>query len=514
VDDNCDGTVDEVPWGSAAPLEVHALHGGLLGEGSRFYGLGYAISGTAEDVASTADILESTLLVDQDGAPDLLVSAPLGRLFGGEYGFFGQAVYLVAGGAPADMSGDSVATRTVLRLESDGGLTEFGAQVAWVESVDGDAIPEILVGAPAEGVEATEGLAYLFRSSDWDEAPLVETPEGAFVHVLDAADNALAIQGSAGDGFGVAASLGDWRGTGLGGVAVAASRAGAFLDAEVWVEPGEVYLFGSDLLGDTNRASVGTDEAVLVITGGREQQRVGAAAPALGDLDGDGLADLVVSSPEAAEGAGALAALLAGGSDISGEIDFLDMDLVLAASGSLTGLGQRLAAGGDLDGDGYGDVAAMATTASAHVFIEVVSGGRWGPPDAQDLAEVLLVEIDGVGLATGLDTVAFDLAADFNGDWYSDLAVGSAEGERYTGGGLVAVLYGMPGLAGSVNVQGLDARIVGGTSEWFGYTSLAGLDLTADGLPELVVGAPGYDALAAEHLRAGALYLLDPLSSW
>jgi hypothetical protein len=137
------------------------------------------------------------------------------------------------------------------------------------------------------------------------------------------------------------------------------------------------------------------------------QPSFGALAP-VGDYDGDGLAEAVVSAPIAEPDAAggrilyldgvAAGGVVAGGDDRSGTAG--------------AGLGARLVAIGDIDGDGYADFAANAPGISE---LRIYHGGSTFDPARQVL----------VRRPPMLDEFALDFcgAGDVDGDGRADLAV-------------------------------------------------------------------------------------------
>ncbi len=513
IDDDCNGMSDEVPWAGGS-YDVGVYSSRLVGEPSTYSGFGYSFSEAPIDFLGV-DALGTAQLnpgrMEPDGFGELLVSAPLAGVFGDiDYGE--EAVYVVAGGPTASLTSDDIADRTVLRLDPGNGGGWFGNTVAWVPSVDDDDVPEILVGAPAAGFHEGDdaGRALLFRSEHWHQASSVPSEGGGAIRRLNAESaSTIFISGASGDGFGDVTCLGDFDQDGGGDIAITAPDLGG--DGYVsGSEPGAIIIFGSDALSDPHLAIADPDDADLIIRGDANHTHLGFAPPITADLDGSGRDDLIVSAP-GNDGDLGRVALWKGESATAASVDLLDLDWQLSGISGCQRAGLVLESGSDLDGDGYLDLGLLCEDGDGEPVLRVIGGQTWSTNTDTTVQAVTLLKVEGLDLPTGRDTLPFSLAADHNGDGYGELVTGSPAREAHNGGGLVSVWYGAPGFSGVVAVGEADAMLAGTESDWLGYTALTGMDLDFDGLPELVMGASGYDpgVVAGLH-RPGALYLADP----
>jgi hypothetical protein len=196
--------------------------------------------------------------IDGDGAPDLAVGAP-GAGAGGLHVYLGP------------ITGDFVATDADVSIPGDVEDDEAGAAVTAVGDVNGDGRGDLMVGAPgASSIAPGAGAAYLLLGG----AAWPDTLGGAAC-TLTGLDE--------GDGAGVRiAALGDVSGDDRADVLVAA---GDFTQAWLLQGPfaGTISLQYAE---GTVYAPAAGDEFAAAAAGG-------------GDLDGDGVWDLVIGSPGA-----------------------------------------------------------------------------------------------------------------------------------------------------------------------------------------------------------------------
>ncbi len=193
----------------------------------------------------------------------------------------------------------------------------------------------------------------------------------------------------------------------------------------------------------------------------------GAALAGGEDIDGDGIADLVVGAPGHDSGgadAGAIYVFLGTGGGIEATWN-ARVDGGVAGGG----LGTVVSFLPDADGDGYADLAAgLPAIDTVHVYSGSASGLG---ATATSLVGTAGSEF-GYALASG----------DVDGDALSDLLVGAPSGDEAS-----AFLGSSEGISATAF-----ATLLGdGTGDEFGYSVAAVPDIDGDGDDEWAVGAPG-----------------------
>jgi len=398
--------------------------------------------------------------------------------------------------------------------------------------VDGDSRDDFAVATPMLGSWASElGGAYVLR------AP----PTGTWR--LPAAD--IVVEGSQPDhelGTSVSAAW-DMDGDGLSELILGGPGEDG-LDTNT----GSVYLFGSALLGP-GAYELGPADADASVRGSTELMDLGLAADGRGDLDGDGLGDLLVSSefdlwifhgPLSGDhfeyDAGASIHSLDGGDIFSwsarhvGDVDgdglgdiatgtynrglvrlllsptsgrsFIeDADLQLEQEASGDYLGKAIAGGTDLDGDGLSDFLVGAerndsggnAAGVVYVFTTLPSGdASASTADAQILGPEELAQVG----------VSLDFAGDVDGDGEQDIIIGAPY--LFDERGAAFLILGP--VSGSVSLADRDVMMRGMTEGGQAGMAVAGAgDVDGDGLDDVLVGAP-WDNTSGSY--AGAAFLI------
>lgn len=444
IDEDCDGcpaACDAAGETRLCGLSVETMHGD---PGAR-YG----------EVLAAAD-------TDGDGRDELLIGAPL------------HSAEVAWGGAL--WAGASAVVGT-------GASDSAGGAVAGAGDVDGDGLEDVLVGAWREDTaeDADCGAAWLLYgpvtggSGDDADARLTGTSFGAWA------------------GRSVAGA-GDVDGDGYDDLLI-----GAYGDDDGSSDAGAVYIVFGGVTGDLDLSA-----ADIKLTGEDSGDYAGYAVAGAGDVDGDGLADLIIGAHRDEDGgtSSGSAYLIFGGITASTSLSGADVQLVGESNSDYAGY--SVGGAGDVDGDGLDDVLIGATgedtDGSAAGAVYVVLGGVSADLDLSAADHKITGEDTGDWVGCSVDG-----AGDVDGDGLSDILIGACQDE--VGGsysGSVYVVLG--GLSGTVSVVDAHAELIGESGTDYAGESVSGAgDVDGDGLADFLIGARGDDDNGS---NSGAAYLM------
>ncbi|WP_284013537.1 integrin alpha [Halobaculum litoreum] len=269
----------------------------------------------------------------------------------------------------------------------------------------------------------------------------------------------------------------------------------------------------------TGRTDLGDADTRVNATG--DGDRLGRAVAGVGDVNGDGEADLLVGAPRndsRARNAGAV--YLFYGPVDRGEVDADDADLVLYGVDTEDRAGAALA-GRDVDGDGYSDLVIGAPgddaggTDSGAVYVVYGGESLSGERRITTAAGVRLAGA-GAGDEAGDAVAVVGAGRDDDADAGGGVAVG-APGANTSAGNASGAVYVVDLRDGPTDRRSLadaDATFLGEDDNDVAGVAVAAVgDVDDDGREELAVGAPGADARRANATNDGAVYVLSDVFS-
>ena len=460
--------------------------------------------------------------INNDGIEDIAVGADADDDGGTDRG----AVYVLfmdADGTVDDTTGFQKISDTA------GGFTAtldnsdfFGRSVAGIGDINNDGIEDIAAGALLDDDGGTDrGAVYvLFMDADGtvDDTTgfqKISDTTGGFTTTLDNTE-----------GFGISvAFIGDINNDGTGDITV-----GAHFDDDGGTDRGAVYVLGLTVSpsGSTD-GTVRADQKISDGTGGltanapANDDQLAFSAAGIGDLNNDGVEDIVVGAVGDDDGGTDRGAVYILFMDADGTLDdTTPFQKISDTAGTFTEtldngdfFGWAVGGIGDIDNDGIQDIAVGTTadddenTNAGAVYIlfmnangtvsssQKISGTAGDFTATLDISDNFGYSVAGIG--------------DLDKDGIEDIVVGAAfDDDGGTDRGASYILF--LGVDGKVDGFQKIADGVGGltgstlaNSDSFGFAVAAIGDLNNDGIEDIAVGAPGDDDGGSDN---GALYIL------
>lgn len=409
--------------------------------------------------------------INGDGYQDLVIGAhsAAGTSVGHVYIVYGQADML---------SALSLSSVTVTELTGASVADQAGVAVA-VGDLNNDSYDDIVVGANNDDVSGTNsGTAYVvYGGTD----QIASGSLSAFPRFLPEAS---------GDGLGGAVAIGDFNNDGNQDILLGANR-----NDDGASNAGSMYIYYGDNTTITSNVSV---SGYYELTGEAASNSAGSALT-VGDFDNDGYDDFVVG---ALNYGGIGAAYVVYGQDMTNSATTTSLSSATRFSTGSTGdtFGSVLAVG-DINGDGYSDLAIGASgsdvsgTNAGAVNVLYGTSSDWTTSSfASAIAITGKAAADSAGTAVHIE--------DMNKDGFAELMIGAIN--NADGGAAAGSVYIINGASTALTSTGVETlashEFTGEVAENSFGRSIATPDFNGDGVPELTIGAPGYNSMGAVYV--------------
>jgi hypothetical protein len=283
------------------------------------------------------------------------------------------------------------------------------------------------------------------------------------------------------------------------------------IGADGYADEGAAYIVYGPLTAGTDTTL--DQVAHVTVEGTSSAGSAGERSLGLGDIDGDGLDDMVVAAPTATDGAtrsgtvhlflGSSIAAQTSGSALS--VD--DSDFQWNGNDAYDWAGEGLANLGDWNDDSINDFAIGATgdeAGAAFGGTVYIITGTGSAPTGSAVSVATAAELSITGNASWYIGANIDGVGDFDGDGYDDIGIGNIQANANGSLSGAAFVVG-GGQSGSLDIDDADLRLNGGASDRAGAGLAAAGDIDDDGYPDMLVGVSRDDTAGAD---AGAIVLV------
>jgi len=460
---------------------------------------GFRLDGAAAGYFSGISVSEAGD-INGDGLGDLIIGAigadPNGSSSGSSYVVFGKTTGFAGTQALSSLNGING-----FRLDGASGGDYSGRSVSAAGDINGDGVDDLIIGAwraDPNGEESGSSYVVFGRTTGFVATLPLSNLNGSDGFRLDGE--------SADDfsGYSVSAA-GDINGDGIGDLIIGAWNAGSFSSytGRSYVVFGKITGFAATLALSSLNGSDG-----FRLDGAALGDCTGVSVSAAGDINGDGLGDLIIGAEGADPNGGASGSSYVVFGKATGFAATMDLSSLNGIDGfRLDGAstaefsGSSVSSAGDINGDGFDDLIVGAFRANPNGLNSgssyVMFGKATGFTATMDLSS--LNGDDGFrldGTAGDYSGSSVNAAGDINGDGIDDLIIGAygADPNGSASGSSYVVFGRTTGFAATKDLSSLNGddgfRLDGEMAGDFSGSSVSAAgDINGDGIDDLIIGA-------------------------
>ena len=431
-----------------------------------------------------------------------------------------------AAGDPGTIQLSSLDGATGFTINGVDASDRLGWSVSDAGDINGDGFGDVIVGT----LDGQEAFVVFGKAGGFDPSLDVSALDGSNGFTLTGPTNRFGQPVS---------SAGDVNGDGFDDLIIGFDRGSPFDATTGFVTyAGQSFVvFGHAGTFAPNLAVAGLDgNDGFVINGINPSDSIGSSVSAAGDVNGDGIDDVIIGAPNVDPGGvsnkGASYVVFGSSGGFAASLELSDLDgtngFVLNGVSGWDYAGVSVSGAGDVNGDGVADIvigariAAPGDTFTTGTGDSYVVFGKNVAIDGVFAPSIDLVSLDGTNgfVLEGIDVgdnagYSVSAAGDLNGDGIGDLIIGAhgADLGGVTYAGESYVVFGTAaGFAASLDLSALDGSdgfVVQGSGIYdsSGFSVSAAGDFNGDGFADLIIGTNARDG-EGSTLIGGASYVV------
>jgi hypothetical protein len=460
--------------------------------------------------------------INGDGIADLIIGAPGADPNGNDSAGESYVVFGSSAGFSPSLELSNLDGTNGFVINGIDFFDRSGESVSGAGDVNGDGIADLIIGAfgadPNGNLNAGESYVVFGSSAGFSSSLELSTLDGTNGFVINGIDSY--------DRSGESVSgAGDVNGDGIADLII-----GAFVaNPNGNIRAGESYVVFGSSAGFSSSLELSTLDGTngFVINGIDTDDRSGYSVSGAGDINGDGIADLIIGAPNADPngnfGAGESYVVFGSSAGFSPSLELSNLDgtngFVINGIDTNDRSGYSVSGAGDINGDGIADLIIGAPNAdpngnfgAGESYVVFGSSAGFSPSlELSNLDGTNGFVINGIGGRSGESVSG---AGDINGDGIADLIIGArfADPNGNFGAGESYVVFGSSaGFSPSLELSNLDGTngfVINGI-DFFDYSgeSVSGAgDVNGDGIADLIIGA--YGANPNGNSYAGESYVV------